>query len=115
MTAEDLTADVLRIPLERPFEGDVRALGRQAPLAVDEAEEARCVVRDGVQELALALLLHLEPMALRHVDPGNEDEPTGTPGDVGDGHSRPQERMDRPIRRAHVALDLSARDSCRRQ
>ncbi len=92
---EHLPADVGRVPLERPLEGDVGPLVGQPSLLVDEAEEARRVVRDRVQERALALLLGLEAMPLGDVE---------TPGD--DAHDVAEvvhRRRSAPVDRAGLA------------
>ena len=55
-----------------PLEGHIRALFGHATLVVDEADEARCVVGDRVQEHALALLLRLEPVPFGDVEAGGD-------------------------------------------
>ena len=113
---EHLPPDLLGQVLECLLERDVRAALRETTLAVDQAQEARGVVRDGIQEGALALLLHLEPPPLRHLDPGDEDEGIGAAGDVGDGNGCPRERPEAPVRATELGLDLlgNATRGCRR-
>ena len=103
---EDLAADLGRVVFERLLERDVRAALRQDALVVDQAEEARRVVGDRVEERALALLLVLESLPLGDVHSRDEDESLQPVGHVSDRYRRPGERARRPVRGSELRLDL---------
>ena len=101
-----LAPDLLRLVPEGAARTRCCAALREPTFAVDQAQHARRVVRDRVQERTLALLLDLEPPAFRHLDAGDENERIGAPCDVRDGHGRPRERAEAPVRAAQLGLDL---------
>ena len=111
---EHLAADLRRLVFEGVLERDVRAaLGHDAPL-VDEAEEARRVVRDGVEECPLALLLGLEPVAIGDVRAADQDEVVHPPRHVGDRDGRPHEDAGASVGRQERRLDVVRGVSTRR-
>ena len=71
LAPEDLPADAGRVVSRASLEGDVGA--RDPALVVDQTDEARHIVRDRVQECAIALLLGLEPVALGDVEAARHD------------------------------------------
>ena len=81
----------------------------EATVCVDQAEHARGVVRDRVQERALALLLDLETATLGDLDPRHEHERLGASGHVRDRHGGPQEGAHAPVGAAQLGLDLLRR------
>ena len=103
---EDLPADLSRLVLEGALERDVGAAVGQHAVGVDQAKEARRVVRDRIQKRALAVVLGLEPLALRDIGPADEDEPIQPTRDVRDGDRRPDELARAPVGRSKRGLDL---------
>ena len=101
---EDLAADLGRVVLERLLEGDVGAALCHDALVVDQAEEARGVVGDRVEECSLALLLVLEPQPLGDVHSRDEDEPLQSVAHIRHRDRRPGERARRPVRGSQLRL-----------
>ena len=79
------------------------------PSASIEAEQARRVVRDRVQEGALELVLELELLALRDVGAADEDEVLHAARHVGDRDRGPDEDARAAVGREDLGLDLLRR------
>ena len=89
--------------------------GRDPAGLVDEAEHARGVLGDRVQERTLTLLLELEPPPLRDLDPGHQHERLRAPGHVRDRHGPPRERTHAPVGAAQFGLDFVGGAPARRR